>query len=432
MNGDAIVIGAGVMGSAIALELARSGRRVIVVDKAGVVGHGSTSASSAVMRFNFSTWSGVATAWESKFHWENWAEYLEAPTDAKLVEYIRSGLVFLDVEVAPRSLYLPLFDSVGVPYEQWAPDRLAEELPGLDNGRYWPPKHPEDPGFWHDPLERLGAVYTPDAGYIPDPQLAAINLAEAAARGGARFLLNKTVTEILRDGERVSGVVLEDGTRIEAPIVVNAAGPWSGRLNAMAGAGADFAVSLRALRQEVHHVPVAAAGGTLAPRIAVADVDLGIYIRAEVGGGLLIGGTEPDCEPLEWLEDPDEVDFRVTRDLFDARLTRACRRFSQMAVPNRPSGVVGVYDVSSDWMPIYDKTDVPGFYVAVGTSGNQFKNAPIVGQFMTSIIDFCEAGGDHDTEPVKFVGKYSGREIDLGAYSRLRRAGERTTGTVMG
>lgn len=100
MNGDAVVIGAGVMGSSIALELARSGRRVVVVDKAGVVGHGSTGASSAIMRFNFSTFSGVATSWESKFHWENWAEHLGADGE-NLVEYVRSGVVFIDVELAP-------------------------------------------------------------------------------------------------------------------------------------------------------------------------------------------------------------------------------------------------------------------------------------------------------------------------------------------
>jgi ferredoxin-NADP reductase len=95
MHSDAIVVGAGVMGSSIALELARSGRRVVVVDKAGVVGHGSTSASSAVMRFNFSTWSGVATAGESKFPWENWAEHLGS-TGGNLAEYVRSGVLFLD------------------------------------------------------------------------------------------------------------------------------------------------------------------------------------------------------------------------------------------------------------------------------------------------------------------------------------------------
>jgi glycine/D-amino acid oxidase-like deaminating enzyme len=434
MNGDAIVIGAGVMGSSIALALAKSGRRVVVVDKAGVVGHGSTGASSAVMRFNFSTYSGVATSWESKFHWENWAEHLGAAgADAgSLVEYVRSGVIFIDVELAPRSLFLPLFDRVGVPYEEWDADQLAARMPGIDAGRYWPPKRLEDPGFWQDAHERLGAVFTPDGGYVSDPQLAAANLAEAAARRGAAFLLNKTVTEIVHRHGRAAGVVLDDGTRIEADVVVNAAGPWSSRVNAMAGAGADFAVSLRPLRQEVHHVPAAAAGGAGAPGMVLADLDLGIYLRPEVGGGILVGGTEPECEPLHWLEDPDAAGFQVTRDLFESQVTRASRRFSQVAVPNRPSGVVGVYDVSDDWIPVYDKTDVPGFYVAAGTSGNQFKNAPLVGQFMTAIIDFCESGGDHDEKPVLYTGAYSGTRIDLGAFSRLRRSAERTTGTVMG
>ncbi|GED83345.1 FAD-dependent oxidoreductase [Streptomyces sp. 6-11-2] len=73
---DAVVVGAGAIGAAVALELARTGRRVMVVDKFGGVGHGSTSASSAVIRFNYSTWDGVATAWESRHCWARWAEHL--------------------------------------------------------------------------------------------------------------------------------------------------------------------------------------------------------------------------------------------------------------------------------------------------------------------------------------------------------------------
>jgi glycine/D-amino acid oxidase-like deaminating enzyme len=46
------VIGAGVVGSSIALELARGGRQVVVVDKSGGAGHGSTSASSGIVRFH--------------------------------------------------------------------------------------------------------------------------------------------------------------------------------------------------------------------------------------------------------------------------------------------------------------------------------------------------------------------------------------------
>ena len=59
---DAVIIGAGVVGSSTALELSRRGVNVLVVDKAGGAGMGSTSASSAVVRFNYSTWEGVAAS----------------------------------------------------------------------------------------------------------------------------------------------------------------------------------------------------------------------------------------------------------------------------------------------------------------------------------------------------------------------------------
>ena len=49
---DAVVVGAGVIGSSIALELSRDGLSVVVVDKASAPGQGSTSASSAVSRCN--------------------------------------------------------------------------------------------------------------------------------------------------------------------------------------------------------------------------------------------------------------------------------------------------------------------------------------------------------------------------------------------
>ncbi|WP_307855562.1 FAD-dependent oxidoreductase [Kibdelosporangium banguiense] len=77
MNTDVVVIGAGVVGTSVVLELSRSGYRVVVVDKAAGVGNGSTSASSAVVRFNFSTAAGVESAWESRACWESWREHLE-------------------------------------------------------------------------------------------------------------------------------------------------------------------------------------------------------------------------------------------------------------------------------------------------------------------------------------------------------------------
>jgi glycine/D-amino acid oxidase-like deaminating enzyme len=431
VRADAVVVGAGVIGSAIALELSRGGRDVAVVDRLGGPGHGSTSASSAIVRFNYSTRAGVALSWESKHCWEIWPEHLGAPDGEPLARFHRTGLVMLDVDVAPKAPALALFDEVGVPYEVWLPDDLARRIPGIDVGRYWPPKRPADDAFWAPPDGALGAFFTPDAGYVDDPQLAAVNLMAAAARHGARLYPHREVTAVRRRGDRVTGIELDGVDHIEAPVVVNAAGPWSAALNRLAGADADadFTVSVRPLRQEVHHVSAPPGHGAGA---VVADLDLGTYIRPAPGDALLVGGTEPDCDPLQWLGNPEEAAPDPSNEVFTAQVTRAARRLPGLVVPNRPRGIVGVYDVTDDWTPIYDRTRVDGLYVAIGTSGNQFKNAPVVGQLVAGLIDAVENGADHDTTPVEYVGPHTGLRIDLSAFSRRRPVNTASTHTVLG
>ena len=65
MQPEAVVIGAGVMGCSIAFELAKSGRTVRVIDAGPAPGAGSTSSSSAIIRFHYSTRDGVTASWES-------------------------------------------------------------------------------------------------------------------------------------------------------------------------------------------------------------------------------------------------------------------------------------------------------------------------------------------------------------------------------
>jgi hypothetical protein len=70
-------------------------------------------------------------------------------------------------------------------------------------------------------------------------------------------------------------------------------------------------------------------------------------------------------------------------------------------------------------------------YVAIGTSGNQFKNAPVIGQLMTALITECEAGRDHDADPVIWRAPHTALDVDLSHYSRLR-APHASSGSVMG
>ena len=95
-------------------------------------------------------------------------------------------------------------------------------------------------------------------------------------------------------------------------------------------------------------------------------------------------------------------------------------------------GCCRAYDVSDDWIPIYDKSCKPGYYMAIGTSGNQFKNAPVVGEFMAKLICECEEGRDHDADPVTFRLKNLDRDIDLGFYSRKREVNPDSSMSVLG
>ncbi len=111
----------------------------------------------------------------------------------------------LDVPVVPKEPVLEMYDEIGVPYEDWDAATLAARLPGIDTGRFWPPKRLDDEAFWAEPDGQLGAFWNPDGGFVDDAQLAAVNLAAAAQRRGVTFRFRSTVVGVRQAGGRVTG-----------------------------------------------------------------------------------------------------------------------------------------------------------------------------------------------------------------------------------
>lgn len=428
---DAVVIGAGVIGASVALELARGGREVVVVDKGPGPGAGSTSASSAIIRFSYSTRDAILTAWESAAKWRAWEEHLGVVDPDGMARYIPTGVLILRTTGFDGARMLELWDEIGIPYEVLDPDELVARHPWIDAGKYYPPKRIDDPSFGDDAADRLSAIVSDDSGFIDDPTLAARNLAFAARQHGARFRFRAEVVAIDRTPAGATGVTLDGGDTVVAPVVVNVAGPHSRRINALAGVTDDMRIGHAALRQEVFALP-APVGARLEDGLPlVADLDVGQYFRPQPGGTLLVGGTEPACDELHWIDDPDTNSEHATVEGWETATMRLARRIPELGIPSRPSGIAALYDASDDWVPIYDRSSLHGYFMACGTSGNQFKNAPLAGQFMRTIIDATMSGHDHDAEPLRFRGERTGEDIDLGAFSR-RRSKTATTGTVMG
>jgi len=291
----------------------------------------------------------------------------------------------------------------------------------------------EDEHFFDKTGKKIeGAVFTPGSGYVSDPQLSSHNLQVAAEANGGEFLFNNEIKEIRQEDGKVLGVTLKTGEQIDAPIVVNVAGPHSFVINRMAGVEEEMNIKTKALRHEVHHVPSPEGFDFEKDGFHTSDGDNGIYFRPETGNTILIGSEDPLCDPKEWIEDPDNYNNQVTESQWRAQVYRCARRIPDLKIPSRTSGVVDLYDVSDDWIPIYDKSALRGFYMAIGSSGNQFKNAPVAGHCMAELIDACEKGHDHDANPLKVKTVYTGLELNMGFYSRNREINPNSSFSVNG
>lgn len=432
---DAIIIGAGVIGACVAFELSKKGYKTLSIDKGPEAGYGSTSGSCAIIRTYYSAYETCALAYEGVFYWKDWANYMGVDDEQGLIKYHDTGCLVMKT---PHNKYLKeaceTMDRIGCPYDHVSPEEIQAKIPGVDTRKFEPAKLITDKAFG-EPTggEVPGAVLFQAGGYVSDPKLSAHNAQRAAEAHGAEFMFKSEITEIRQADNKVAGVTLADGTQIDAGIVVNVGGPHSSILNEMAGVKDGMKMSTRALRHEVSHVkaPVDFDYGRGIREFVYSDSDISTYARSDVGGNILLGSEDPECDEREWVDDPDNFNTEFT-DQNKTLVMRFAQRLPSLGIPEQAKGVVALYDVTEDWIPIYDKSDLPGFYMACGSSGNQFKNAPVAGKMMTAIIEACENGHDHDKEPVTFELENIGHTISLGTFSRNREINPNSSFSVIG
>jgi len=428
----AAIVGAGVIGCSIALELRRRGFDVSVLDRNGEAGHGSTSASCGIVRRYYSEPGMIAMAHEGAAIWADWASYL-GPIDEDLAVFKRPGILFILPEVDERVRALVAeMRRIGIKACLLTPDEIGERFPHLDTTSHFPPRPVSDPSF----LERgeravAGAVYEEDAGYVVSPGVATSNLRRAGEREGVRFLMNRRVRGIQPAGPRRFVVEIEAKGPLECDVVINAAGPHSGGVNRMAGV--SLPLETRPLRREVHaqaNPLYGQPGGASLP--VVADLDGGVYFRPEAGGrDIIVGSADPECDTKEFVDDPDDYGERITDLYRERQCLRLMQRFPGVRL-GPPRGVAALYDVTvRDWYPIVDRTELPGYYVCIGTSGSSFKTAPVLGRLTAEIVSRCEEGRDTDRDPVRFALPRIGVAVETGFLSR-RRGELQTSGTVFG
>lgn len=184
------------------------------------------------------------------------------------------------------------------------------------------------------------------------------------------------VTGIAREGNRVTGVSLDNGEKLEAGIVVNAAGPNAGKVAAFAG----LALPVEPRKRNVF---------VFEAREKYADLPLlvdpsGIYVRPE-GSVYLTGGAEPE----EGDHAPDPADFDVNWPLFEEVIWPAlATRIPAFEAIKPTRAWVGHYDYNTldQNAVIGPHPEVENFLFANGFSGHGLQQAPAVGKALSELI----------------------------------------------
>ncbi len=392
---DVVVVGAGIVGASIAYQLVRRGAgRVVVLDKGIGVAEGSTGASSSIVRTRYTHPELVRLAWGGQRAYRNWAEFtgLTEPRS----EFHPVGVLWMmgeEREVVLRDRdRLIAADVVATALDSAA---VRERFPALSTCGARFDLTGEEP---HTCVEHDAFLFEEEGGFA-DPVGANQDLLEAARREGAAVRYRSQVVAVRRDGGRVRGVDLADGSRIDAPVVVNAAGPWCGRLNDLAGI--ELKWSLRPTRVQVlyREWPPEVPG----PLPVVGDASSGIYLRPEARGQQILFGSILPEDEQETVADPDDYNRNADAAFRDVKIHGLHHRIPGLPHRGAVTGIAGLYTVNvEDVHPVVGPTALEGFVVANGFSGHGFKLAPMIGALVARWVTGEAADFDTDV-PIEFL-----------------------------
>ena len=360
---DVIIIGGGASGCSTAMQLSLQGRSVLVLDKAQF-GSGSTGQAAglgAQLRSNPSEtrllMEGIEVVGEmerklnEKIFTRTGSLHVAATEDraGELRDFVESGkTIGFDIELVDR---------------EFAKSRL--------------------PCMRTDDL--IEFCYCPTDGHFAPSELlnGYIRIARDA---GATFLSQTRVEDIMMSGGRVKGVQTA-GASFFAPVVVNAAGPWSYLV-------AELTQTPMATATLGHYYLVTepVSGVQISPTdAAIRDRANRIYSRPEMGG-LLVGSYEQ--EPVEYSmealpEDFQMSEIRIQRDNLNVALLieAASQRFPFINERTPMSITTGIMTFTPDGHALCGPVhDVEGLYYCTGFNGRGVFQSTSVGFLLADII----------------------------------------------
>lgn len=347
---DILIIGGGVMGASTLYHLAARGQKnVILLEKEEVFGQGATGRCAGGVRYQFSTEINVRLSLESLPMLERFKAEI-----GQEIDYRPCGYLIVCTNEKDRAAFkhnVEMQNRLGVPTEWLDGEEVRRRLP-LFNFK-----------------DALGATFNQKDG-LADPNSVVAGYINAARKLGARAFNKVEVTSIRVESGKVTGAET-DQDFIAAPIIVNAAGPWSGLIGEMAG----VKIPITALRRQMFTTTPLPQLPTDLP--FVIDFAQSLYFHRE-GVGLLVGMSDPH-EKHGFNQNVNE-DFELTN------LEAAVARLPLIEQAGMVSHWAGLYEETPDAHPFFGKTPVEGFIVVGGFSGHGFMHGPVSGKLISELI----------------------------------------------
>ena len=345
MTWDVVVVGGGVIGWSVAHHLARAARRrILVVDRGG----GSTERATGGFRAQFATEVNVRLSLLSRRKLETFPA--ETGVDPG---FLPAGYLFLAGNAAQL--------------ERLATALEVQRAAGSDDARLVTAGEIPTLAPWIRADGLVGGSFSPRDGFMRPMEIRRGYIESALRTGVERLEAEVLGLEPLATGMRVQ---TSAGPRT-AGVVVNAAGPWAGRLAAMAGVH----VPVSPLRRQVAvTVPTDALPASM-PMLIFPD---GFHLRVRDGRVLLLWPSDGAADPFDVSVDP-----AWTRSVVAA----AHARVPALAEVPVDSTHAGLYEMSPDEHALLGPA--PGLerlFLVNGSSGHGVMHAPALGQLAAEML----------------------------------------------
>jgi sarcosine oxidase subunit beta len=348
---DVVIIGAGIHGASLAFHLAERGVKSTVLEKATVAA-GATGRSSGMVRMHYDVEADARLAFRSWAYFDDWAERVGGDSGFNKVGFLQ---MVPPHEMAALEANVAMQQRIGIATGIVDASEVRRLLPGIDIG------------------DDQVAAFEPNSGFA-DPTSSTTTLMGAALERGAQLVQRCEVTAVRVAGDRVVGVSTTRG-EFDAPIVVNAAGAWAGRVAEMVGLDIPIGVWR-------HDVAYVLRPPDIPRHIGFIDFANLFYSRPE-GETLTLVALE-DGNPMDG--NPDAPVDSAAAGFIERAAERIVRRLPPFARAGLHSAHSGQDGITPDQHPIIGPAGPDGFWLDCGYSGTGFKIAPAVGASLAQLM----------------------------------------------